>query len=113
MEKEIEKRKAETARNLEDIEKEIRHEVESSFPNMSSEAIEAIIQSRLKILYNSKNPTLQKVDLNPQEIISAYEKLKKTLLEGGNTVPVIKELESILYRKEQLKDCGIALDPIV
>ena len=56
---------------------QIRREVGSEFPDMSPEAQEAIIQSRLKIFNNPGRPTLIQVDLGD----SASKKAKDELFE--------------------------------
>ncbi|MGZ3747176.1 MAG: hypothetical protein ACXWRE_07400 [Pseudobdellovibrionaceae bacterium] len=64
-------------RKLAEQEQQIRQEVGSAFPEMSPEAQEAIIQSRLKILINPGRPSLIKVDLGE----SASKKAKDDLFE--------------------------------
>lgn len=51
------------SKKIEQMEKEIREEVEKDLPNLSPEGREAIIRSRLGILNPSTRPTLVKVDL--------------------------------------------------
>lgn len=58
-------------------EQQIRQEVGATFPDMSPEAQEAIIQSRLKILNNHGRPTLIQVDLGED----ASKKAKDDLFE--------------------------------
>lgn len=61
----------------EEQEQQIRREVGSKFPNMSPEAREAIIQSRLKILNNPGRPMLIQEDLGE----NASKKVKDDLFE--------------------------------
>lgn len=58
-------------------ERQIRQEIETSFPDMSPEMQESIIQSRLKILNNSGRPRLVQVDLGKD----ASKKAKDNLFE--------------------------------
>lgn len=65
------------APDLKKQEQEIRTEVAKELSNLSPEAQEAVIQSRLKILFNPSRPTLFQVDLGD----NASKKNKENLFE--------------------------------
>lgn len=65
------------APDLKKQEQEIRTEVVRELSNLSPEAQEAVIQSRLKILFNPSRPTLFQVDLGD----NASKKNKENLFE--------------------------------
>jgi hypothetical protein len=65
------------APDLKKQEQEIRSQVATELPNLSPEAQEAVIQSRLKILFNQNRPTLIQVDLGD----NASKKNKENLFE--------------------------------
>lgn len=65
------------APDLKKQEQEIRTEVAKELSNLSPEAQEAVIQSRLKILFNPSRPSLIQVDLGD----NASKKNKENLFE--------------------------------